>query len=197
LSINNEYESKFMPLKKNSDSNEDSFENIPERPLECGDCKKPIAFRYTEIAKNIFVQTSMCADCPELQRRLHGLIFGEQAAQNHPSKVGVACGTCGTTLQSVNVGALLGCANCYEVFKDILIGELLNLGKITIRTANTKKNAPLHTGRSPGESTKFSPSTQLIALNEALSETLKQEDYEQAALLRDQIKALTDKPEIS
>lgn len=184
-----------MPFKHDETPDEGSLENIPERPLECGDCKKPIAFRYTEIANNNYVQTSMCADCPELQRRLHGLSFGEQSIGSHPTKVGVACGTCGTTLQSVNVGALLGCANCYEVFKDMLIGELLNLGKISVRTANTKKNAPLHIGRTPGESTKFSPSSQLIALNEALSETLKQEDYEQAALLRDQIKALTEKPE--
>jgi protein arginine kinase activator len=32
----------------------------------------------------------------------------------------------------------------------------------------------------------------LLALNEALNETIQREDYEQAALLRDQIKAITD-----
>jgi len=171
--------------------------NIPERPLECGHCKKQIAVRYTEIAKNTYTHTSMCADCPELQKRLHGQSFGEQTSGTHSGKTGVACGNCGTTLQAVNVGAPLGCPNCYEVFKDMLIVELLNLGKISTRIANAKKNAPLHIGRMPGETAKFSPSAQLIALNEALSETLKQEDYEQAALLRDQIKALTEKPEIS
>lgn len=182
-----------MAIKPENNSEEFS----PERPLECGDCKKPIAVRYTEIAKNIYTHTSMCSDCPELQRRLHGLSFGEQAIGSHPAKTGVACGNCGTTLQAVHVGAPLGCANCYEVFRDMMILELLHLGKISARTANVKKNAPLHIGRSPGETAKFSPSAQLIALNEALSETLKQEDYEQAALLRDQIKALTEKPEIT
>jgi protein arginine kinase activator len=34
-------------------------------------------------------------------------------------------------------------------------------------------------------------------LNEALNETLKKEDYEQAAWLRDQIKAITEKTEQS
>jgi len=170
-----------------------SEENIPERPLECSECKKPIAVIYTEIAKNNYVYTSMCADCPELQHRLHGLSQNEQTTSDTVTKTGVACGNCGTTLQAILVGTNLGCPNCYEVFKDLIVAELLKLQKISLRTANTKKNLPLHTGRFPGEITVFNPSAQLITLNEALSKTLKEEDYEQAALLRDQIKALTDK----
>lgn len=180
-----------MPRKSENSPDE----NLPERPLECGECKKPIAICYTEISKGHFTHTSMCADCPELQRRLHGLNVSEQTIENRVSKMGVSCGNCGTTLQSVRVGGVLGCSNCYEVFKDIIISELLNLGKISLRTAGSKKNTSLHAGRTPGEISKFNPSAQLIALNEALSETLREEDYEQAALLRDQIKALTDKPE--
>ncbi len=49
-------------------------------------------------------------------------------------------------------------------------------------------------GRAPGEKIEISPSLKLIALNEALSETLSREDYEQAAWLRDQIKKLTESP---
>ena len=41
--------------------------------------------------------------------------------------------------------------------------------------------------------TEISPTLRLIALNEALDETLIREDYEQAALLRDQIRALKEK----
>lgn len=173
-----------------------SEENIPERPLECGECKKPIAVIYTEIAKNQYTYTSMCADCPELQHRLHGLNVNEQTSAENVTKMGVACGNCGTTLQAIRVGTNLGCPNCYEVFKDVIIRELLKLQKISNRTANTKKNISLHVGRSPGEITTFNPSARLIALNEALSKTLQEEDYEQAAMLRDQIKALTDKPEM-
>lgn len=166
--------------------------NIPERPLECGECKKPIAIRYTEIIKDNYIETSMCADCPELQRRLCGQNV-EHGTESHISKMGVACGNCGTTLQAVKVGAPLGCSNCYDIFKDVILQELLHLEKIPPRVASSKKNALLHIGRAPGEMIKFNPSAQLIALNEALTETLKQEDYEQAALLRDKIKALTDK----
>ena len=58
-----------------------------------------------------------------------------------------------------------------------------------------KKSHPIHIGRAPGESLAISPSSRLLALNEALKETLNREDYEQAAWLRDQIKALTDNEE--
>lgn len=173
--------------------NEENIPNgMPERPLECGECKKPITVRYSEITKSACNETSMCHDCPELQKRLHGLNAYEQTPENNPLKTGVVCGNCGTTLQSILVGNTLGCANCYELFKENIISELQNLEKIPVR-GKTRKNAILHIGRARGEIVKYSPSLQLMALNEALSETLKQEDYEQAALLRDQIKALTDK----
>jgi protein arginine kinase activator len=82
---------------------------------------------------------------------------------------------------------------CYEVFDDVLISEMLAARKIPPRIANAKKTVPVHIGRAPGEIKEISSSLRLLALNEALSDMLKKEDYEQAAWLRDQIKALTEK----
>jgi protein arginine kinase activator len=64
--------------------------------------------------------------------------------------------------------------------------------KLPARLATAKKSIPVHIGRTPGEVHEISPSLRLLALNEALGEMLKSEDYEQAAWLRDQIKALTE-----
>jgi protein arginine kinase activator len=56
---------------------------------------------------------------------------------------------------------------------------------------------PLHIGKIPQGEVEASPSMKLLALNEALSETLKKENYEQAALLRDKIRELQEKnPEL-
>ncbi len=74
----------------------------------------------------------------------------------------------------------------------MIIAELFNLDKIPPRHANAKKTDSLHTGRIPGQTQEISSSMRLLALNEALNETIQREDYEQAAWLRDQIKALTD-----
>lgn len=174
---------------------EDELEKLPERPLECSECKKPISVCYTEIIGNNITRTSMCADCPELQRRLHRTPIHGTAYQFEGAATGLACGNCGTTLESLRVGLPLGCSSCYEVFDDVLISEMLAAEKIPPRLATAKKAIPIHIGRAPGESQAINPSLRLLALNEALTETLKKEDYEQAAWLRDQIKALTENPE--
>ncbi|MCC5832916.1 MAG: UvrB/UvrC motif-containing protein [Chlamydiales bacterium] len=93
------------------------------------------------------------------------------------------------------MGHLLGCGECYDVFTDILIEDLLKEKHVSRHLTSNKKTQPLHIGRAQGEITEVSPTLRLIALNEALDETLIREDYEQAALLRDQIRALKEKAE--
>lgn len=174
--------------------NDDPEEQNPERPIECTECKRPIAVWYTEIVNNNISQLSMCAECPVLQRKLHGQTNNQEVGIIQ-GETSLACGECGTSLDALRVGNPLGCSNCYEVFDDIILTELSSLDKIPQRVSNSKRT-PVHIGRGPGEIKEISPSLRLLALNEALSETLKREDYEQAAWLRDQIKELTeDNPE--
>lgn len=172
-----------------------SEEREPERPLECSDCKKPISTHYSEIIGGVVTHSDMCSDCPVLERHLFGLrnIAGGQQAEGI---TGLACGNCGMTLEALRVGAPLGCSTCYEVFEEIIIRELLAIEKVPPRFANTRKNQTLHIGRLQGQTQEISSSMRLLALNEALNETLKREDYEQAAWLRDQIKALTKDKEL-
>jgi len=164
---------------------------MPDRPLDCSECKKPVTVLYTEVVGDKTVQTEMCADCPHLERRLRGSKATAAAAQQHAAAL--ACGTCGTTLEQIRTGHLLGCEECYDVFATVLIEDLIKSGKISHHLTSNKKTLPVHIGRSPGEVTEVSPTLHLIALNEALDELLIREDYEQAALLRDQIKAFKEK----
>lgn len=184
--INPEEGEGFLPFEE---------EHEPDRPLECSECKKPIQVIYTEVIGDVMTHTSMCADCPELQRRLYGETRIPLANGFVEGVAGLACGNCGTTLEAIHVGTPLGCSVCYEVFNDILYGELVAAEKVPSRIATAKKTLPLHIGRVPGQAPEMSASLRLLALNEALNETLKREDYEQAAWLRDQIKALTDNAE--
>lgn len=165
----------------------------PDRPLECTECKRAIACHYTEIVGDMMAKTSMCAECPVLDRRLHGIHL-EHAFSSVEGNTALACGNCGTTLQAIRMGTPLGCQVCYEIFDDVLLPELLAANKIPARLANNKKTVPIHIGRTPGDIQEINPSLRILALNEALNEMLKNEKYEQAAWLRDQIKAL-EKPE--
>ncbi len=170
-----------------------SEDKMPDRPLECTECKKNIAVWYTKIIGQAMTHTCMCADCPVLERKLHGVPSKDHAHGLLEGGASLACGNCGTTLDAIRVGTPLGCDMCYEVFDDVLISEMLAARKIPPRIANAKKTVPVHIGRAPGEIKEISSSLRLLALNEALSDMLKKEDYEQAAWLRDQIKALTEK----
>ncbi|MDR3624504.1 MAG: UvrB/UvrC motif-containing protein [Chlamydiales bacterium] len=165
---------------------------MSDRPLECVECKKPIKVCYTEIIGDTIVKTSMCADCPELQRRLHGIPATTQLEQIS-GRAGLCCGSCGTTLDAIKQGAPLGCSECYEVFGDVIAADLIISKAYQREPLKDRKSKLIHLGRSPGETGKLNPALRLLALNDALTETLTREDYEQAALLRDQIKELTEK----
>ncbi|MBI3236688.1 MAG: UvrB/UvrC motif-containing protein, partial [Chlamydiales bacterium] len=85
---------------------------------------------------------------------------------------------------------------CYSVFSDLLITELASAHKLPAqlkKSLSSKKGQAIHVGKSPGSDGIIPASSQLTTLNEALNDALKIENYEQAAWLRDQIKALTEK----
>ena len=167
------------------------MEQLPERHLECSECKKPIVVCYTEIVGKMIFKLGMCADCPILKHKLHGQISLPQDAEGIKS-AGLACGGCGTGADEVRMGAPLGCSLCYEVFEDLILQELQTASRLTQKAITLQKVAPLHIGRHPGQAAEVNPAMKLLALHQALHETLSREDYEQAAWLRDQIKALTE-----
>lgn len=164
---------------------------MPERPLECTECQKPIAVLYTEIVDGRKNELVMCNECPVLQRKLHGLQPDEVSITKKSDRTGICCGRCGTTLEEVRMGSPLGCSECYEAFADVIVFDLVGAKRVSKRLEITPSaRVPLHIGRQPGEAPTISPHVKLVALHEALEETLKREDYEQAAWLRDQIKQL-------
>ena len=130
-----------------------------------------------------------------LEQKLHGYSSKTASHESHV-ETGVCCGNCRTTLESIKMGNPLGCSECYAVFVDILVTELTSMRKIPLqllKAAKNRKNQTLHLGKSPNKSAKIPSSNRLVALNEALNDALKKENYEQAAWLRDQINDLLGK----
>ncbi len=165
---------------------------MSERSVECGKCRKVVKVIYKEIVAGTITRTEMCADCPVLEHKLHGETVAEGRAG-----AGLCCGNCLTTLESVKTGSPLGCSECYNVFADVLVTQLIESNALParlIKSLSIKRTQPLHVGRSMEKAVTLASSSQLVGLNEALNEALKRENYEQAALLRDQIKKLKEKP---
>jgi len=166
---------------------------MPERPLECTQCKKPVNVFYKEAIGGAVLCSEMCNDCPILEQKLHGSKTPSvEGARNDQSTL--CCAGCMTTLDAIKTGNPLGCSNCYSVFGDLLIDELLAENKIPApfqKELRDKSSFSIHIGKSPGSFSPIPTEGKLSSLNEALNEALKKENYEQAARLRDQIKELT------
>jgi protein arginine kinase activator len=85
------------------------------------------------------------------------------------------------------------------VFEEVLVQELLreNIPERVRKMQENTKKPYLHVGKTPVQEADISSASRIVNLNEALKEALNKENYEQAAWLRDQIKALTDKKQAS
>ena len=166
---------------------------MAERPVECSGCKKPAKVIYKEIIGDSITIWEMCPECPILLQKLHGTAPKESISDSEESSAGLYCARCHTPLEAVKMGNPMGCSECYNIFGDLLIAELIAENKIPKQMQNARRNQPIHIGKAPGKPLDIPSSNRLTALNEALNNALQQENYEEAAWLRDQIKELTDK----
>ena len=159
-----------------------------ERPIECSGCQNSISTLYTQVIGEQVKKYRMCEECPILQKKLFHICTGETSLTS-PQPCKLCCGRCGMTLEDVFKSQQLGCAECYSVFEDVIIKELV---KENIIPKEMVHASTFHTGSSPGESVELGSSVKLLALNEALADMIEKEEYEQAARIRDQINDLME-----
>lgn len=144
-----------------------------EKPIECSACSLPIEVVYKQLSSQACVSEGLCAKCPLLKQRLEG----EKGELEHQNCKTVHCETCRTTLGDVLQQQRLGCAHCYEVF-DRALCQRLHVEKIQYKqdVMSNKKDAPT--------------SDQLLKLSKDLQEAVLNENYEKAAILRDEMMKL-------
>lgn len=92
----------------------------------------------------------------------------------------VYCPTCGASWSDVRRRGTMGCADCYQAFDPLLQPLMVRLGGM-----------PQHPGPSPAEETPADAGqARLARLREEMFAAVSAEEYERAAQLRDQIRAL-------
>lgn len=92
---------------------------------------------------------------------------------------GKRCSVCGSDFRSIADSGKVGCPNCYSEFRTRLAPTIRKLHGNTV-----------HCGKHSKVTTEESNENQLAALKKQLTEAVNSENYELAAELRDQIKAL-------
>lgn len=111
----------------------------------------------------------------------------QQSAQRSRKEGGLTCSKCGMTLGEFRSKGRLGCSACYEAFK-------AHLEPLIERIHNSSH----HTGRLPGIEEVAPGRHQKIAeLREKLEHAIREEAYEDAAHLRDQLQSLESEGQTS
>jgi len=166
--------------------------SIECRPIECNQCKKRIHISYSEVVDQTITTWKMCRDCPILQEKLQGKNKNVYISGEHKD---LYCSHCHTSLESVFMGGPLGCKECYQTFRTVLIDQLADANQLPSRLAfDISRNASkLHVGRNPHITEDDLSATRMHDLSKALAEAIKEENYEEAAWLRDQINLLMEK----
>lgn len=142
--------------------------------------------------------------CPECAKKLGtdsfmtfswGDVFPTAFAFKTPA-ASARCPVCGTTLNDITRTGLLGCPACYTNLRSEImpiIGRVQNRsrhsGRVPVGYEAPKLDKPLEAApENPPETPDDSPEAKLRA---ELAEAVSAEEYERAAVLRDQLKSLT------
>ncbi len=161
--------------------------------MVCQFCKqKEAKVHLTQIVDNEVKKVDLCEACAKEKGvndptgfAIADLLLGLGAAQtmeeaSEAKGVDLRCPTCGYTQADFKKSGRLGCAHCYEVFADGLDALLKSMHKGTV-----------HKGKIPPAVRKaVDAAARMGKLQKDLQGAIAREDFETAARLRDEIKAV-------
>lgn len=166
--------------------------------MMCEDCGiRPAKFHLMTIINGDRVERNLCPTCmAKHQKQIPGIDFSnlagilnsilenrnsEEQAREDEAFEGYVCEQCGMTYGEFQKCGMLGCAHCYQAFKTPMTSLLQRVH------GNTQ-----HAGRVPGGvHSGTSIRMNIDRLKQKLQKAVADEEYEQAARLRDTIRALS------
>ncbi|MBE6604356.1 MAG: hypothetical protein E7639_01450 [Ruminococcaceae bacterium] len=171
--------------------------------MKCEKCNQNEAtFFYQEQINGHATKVALCQQCAAKAGLLSGqsdpfsILLGGfpslsyRTARPKSTAPAATCPSCGATLTELMHEGRVGCAACYRTFKAQLAPSIRAMhGNAT------------HTGRTPAKradvptqaATNEALCTKEEALRDALKQAIAREDFEKAAALRDEIRALQAK----
>lgn len=162
---------------------------------ECG--KRPAILNVTVLFAGKKISRSLCPVCAAKMQR--GDAAGAQSAvmgslRTEESVRSLDCPECGTTGEKLLKEGRVGCKECYKTFRTILRDVLMNLNGVDHHVSDEQEEEPKVTSDEirlevAQVTEKTEEEKKAASLREALFEAVQREDFEEAARLRDQIRA--------
>ena len=161
----------------------------------CQKCHKNVAtIHFTEIINGKSTNVYLCEECANLNSKINNGIgldeilaslmgFTQPKLQYANKKEELICPKCKLTYREFKKIGKLGCEKCYEVFADKLEPIIQQLHGNTV-----------YKGKRPNEKLDdIKEDSKLQELKQRLQEKIKNEEYEEAAKIRDMIKEIENK----
>lgn len=160
--------------------------------MYCENCGKNTATTFIKkVVNGISNEKNLCAECaaeygykPFSNNGLSGFLssmFGNEIYDEYTLSNVKKCENCGISFADISKSGKVGCHKCYETFSSELMPFLKRVH------GNVK-----HIGKIPNLSPLAVPTDKdkIAALRQELNTLIKNEEFEKAATIRDQIKAL-------
>lgn len=157
--------------------------------IVCQRCKSAVAtVTVTKKTAQGEQELQLCEQCAQKFNNLHSLSSSTEFFENVMENIfgpdtdesrNLECPDCKLTLKEFENLGLLGCARCYEIFKDELEGLLRRI-----------HGSNKHIGSRPRPERVIGNVPDLDALRKELMAAIEQENYESAAEYRDMIRDL-------
>lgn len=162
--------------------------------MMCEQCGiRPANFHFTKIVNGQKTEMHLCEVCARERGEImpghpdafsiHNLLSGLLSTHPHGTQLAarpIQCPNCGLTYQQFSQSGRFGCSGCYQAFEDQLDplfrrihGNTEHHGKIPIRSGH-----------------KIGLKRKLEDLKRLLAKKVEREEFEEAAKIRDQIRAL-------
>lgn len=157
--------------------------------MMCDVClKNPATTHIKRVVNGVAKEKHLCSYCAAKEgysnfgklsfANMLASVFSENESNNLISTRRCQC--CGASFSDIAQSGKVGCSECYTVFKDQL---LPSLGRLHGKT--------IHTGKAPNEAEQTeNVSDKINKLRQSLNDAIKNEEFEKAAEIRDEIKAL-------
>ncbi|WP_135556469.1 UvrB/UvrC motif-containing protein [Paenibacillus cymbidii] len=166
--------------------------------MNCQECgKKPATLHFTKIVNGEKTEFHICETCARekgelipgtaggfsIHNLLSGLLDFDPASVGGAKQQTLRCEQCGLTYGQFSKLGRFGCSSCYKHFEDRLDplfkrvhGNVVHVGKVPKRTGG-----------------RIQVKREVDALKKQLAQRIEQEEFEQAAEIRDQIRELEKK----
>jgi protein arginine kinase activator len=163
----------------------------------CSICNSQEAtIHLTEIMNDQMVEVHLCETCAaekgtdfkthfNFTDLLSGIVDAEKPSKTSPRKPVLKCPGCAMTYDEFGKAGRLGCPQCYDAFAKMLI-------PLIKRVQRSTQHVGKKPSRSPGGAAVAVTAYDLRVLRDRLRKSIQNEEFEEAARLRDEIKQILE-----